>query len=40
MSLLAIPLSAQTSKLAQVKVTGSVKFPEAQIAAADRKSVV
>jgi outer membrane protein assembly factor BamA len=33
-SLLAIPLSAQTSKLAQVKVTGSVKFPEAQIAAA------
>jgi outer membrane protein insertion porin family len=34
MSFLAIPLSAQTSKLAQVKVTGSVKFPEAQIAAA------
>ncbi len=33
-SLLAIPLSAQTAKLAQVKVTGSVKFAEAQIAAA------
>lgn len=39
LSLLAIPLSAQTSKLAQVKVTGSVKFPEAQIAAASGLSI-
>lgn len=32
--LLVTPLHAQTAKLAQVKVTGSNKFPEAQIAAA------
>ena len=38
-SLLAIPLSAQTSKLAQVKVTGSLKFPEAQIVAASGLTV-
>ncbi len=32
--LLAVPLAAQTGKLSQIKVTGSKRFPEADIAAA------